>query len=56
MPGLAAPPQGLLDAIHACWKEGEMPKAVPKEPKTLKRYTVCGFAGPCWEVVGVPIR
>jgi hypothetical protein len=31
------PPQGLLDAIHACWKEGEMPKAVPKEPKNRRR-------------------
>ena len=37
------PPQELLDAIHASWKEGLLPKAVTKEPKTLKRYTVCGF-------------
>ena len=24
------PPQELLDAIHACWKEGLLPKAVTK--------------------------
>ena len=26
----ADPPQELLDAIHACWKEGLLPKAVTK--------------------------
>ena len=36
--------------------EGRLPQAEhPKMPLELKRYTVCGFAGPCWEVVGVPI-
>jgi hypothetical protein len=25
------------------------------EPRTLKRYTVCGIAGPCWEAVGRPL-
>ena len=41
------PPQELLDAIHACWKEGLLPKAVTKEPKTLRRYTVCANFGSC---------
>ena len=36
------PPQELLDASGR-WKEGLLPKAVTKEPKTLKRNTVCGF-------------
>ena len=29
---------------------------VPPPQQPLKRYTVCGFGGPCWEVVGMPIR
>jgi hypothetical protein len=30
--------------------------APPKEPLPLKRYTICGIGGPCWEVVGRPLR
>ena len=46
------PPQELLDAIHACWKEGLQPKAVTKEPKTLRRNTVCANFGPCsWQLL-----
>jgi hypothetical protein len=41
--------------------------AAPKEPLKRyttptapnvppKRYTICPIAGPCWEVVGTPIR
>jgi hypothetical protein len=29
-----------------------LPPAAPER----RRYTVCGFAGPCWEVEGVPNR
>ncbi len=32
------------------------PSPPPNEPKALKRYTVCGIAGPCWQVVGTPRR
>ena len=32
-----------------CWQDG---KPVLGE---LKRYTVCGIAGPCWVVEGVPV-
>jgi hypothetical protein len=31
-----------------------MPSPSPNELGELKRYTVCGIAGPCWEVDGRP--
>jgi hypothetical protein len=30
--------------------------APPREPPPLRRYTVCGIAGSCWEVQGRSIR
>ena len=39
--------QSVEHAKDACWKEGLLPKAVTKEPKTLRRNTVCANFGPC---------
>jgi hypothetical protein len=43
--------QFLPPCVFGCAKfQGWAPS--PPPPKALKRYTICGIAGPCWEVVG----
>jgi hypothetical protein len=46
--------QFLPPCAFGCVPKNQERLPPPQQP--LKRYTVCGFGGPCWQVVGVPVR